>query len=76
MIRLIKVLFLPCLFYGGMVWINQHNLADINKLRYKVSKSILGATFNVKLDQCEIIWYDILHGRFLCRISAFISAHS
>ena len=50
MTRLIKVLFLPCLFYGGMVWINQHNLADINKLWYKVLKSTLGATFNVKLE--------------------------
>ena len=55
MTRLIKVLFLPCLFYSGMVWINQHNLADINKLWYKVSKSTLGATFNVKLELCEII---------------------
>ena len=55
MTRLIKVLFLPCLFYGGMVWINQHNLADINKLWYKVLKSTLGATFNVKLELCEII---------------------
>ena len=55
MTRLIKVLFLPCLFYGGMVWINQHNLADINKLWYKVLKSFLGATFNVELELCEII---------------------
>ena len=38
-----------------MVWINQHNLADINKLWYKVLKSTLGATFNVKLELCEII---------------------
>ena len=38
-----------------MVWISQHNLADINKLWYKVLKSTLGATFNVKLELCEII---------------------
>ena len=55
MTRLIKVRFLPCLFYGSKVWINQHNLADINKLWYKVLKSTLGATFNVKLELCEII---------------------
>ena len=55
MTPLINVLFLRCLFHGGMIWINQHNQVDIKKLWYKVLKSTLGATFNVKLELCEII---------------------
>ena len=54
-INLIKVLFLPCLLYGGVVWINQRSITEINKLWYKILKSTLGATLNVKLELCEII---------------------
>ena len=54
-INLIKVLFLPCLFYGGVVWINQCSITEINKLWYKILKSTLGATLNVKLELCDII---------------------
>ena len=55
MVHLIKVLFLPTLFYGGMIWMDRKNVSNINKLWYTVLKTSLGATFNVKLELCEII---------------------
>ena len=55
MVHLIKVLFLPSLFYGGMIWLDRKNVADINKLWYTVLKTSLGATFYVKLELCKII---------------------
>ena len=55
MVHLIKVLFLPTFFYGGMIWLDRKNVADINKLWYTVSKTSLGATFNVDVELCEII---------------------
>ena len=54
MVHLIKVLFLPTLFCGGMIWLDRKNFANINKLWYTVLKTSLGPTFNVKLELCEI----------------------
>ena len=53
--RLIKVLFLPNLFYGGVVWLNQRNIGTINNLWYKILKTTVGATLNVKAAKLEII---------------------
>ena len=53
--NLIKVLFLPTLMYGGMLWLNRQTLYCIKNLWYKVIKTSIGATFNVKTEICEII---------------------
>ena len=53
--NLIKVLFLPTLMYGGMLWLNRQTLYRIKNLWYKVIKTSIGATFNVKTEICEII---------------------
>ena len=53
--NLIKVLFLPTLMYGGMLWFNRQTLYRIKNLWYKVIKISIGATFNVKTEICEII---------------------
>ena len=53
--NLIKVLFLPTLVYGGMLWLNRQTLYRIKNLWYKVIKTSIGATFNVKTEICEII---------------------
>ena len=38
-----------------MIWLDRKNVTDINKLWYTVSKTSLGATFDIKLELCEII---------------------
>ena len=53
--NLTKVLFLPTLMYGGMLWLNCQTLSHIKNLGYKVIKTSIGATFNVKTEICEII---------------------
>ena len=53
--NLIKLLFLPTLMYGGMLWLNRQTLSRIKNLRYKVIKTSSGATSNVKTEICEII---------------------
>ena len=53
--NLIKVLFLPTLMYGGMLWLNRQTLSRIENLWYKVIKTSIGATFNAKTEICEII---------------------
>ena len=55
MLNLIKVLFLPTLMYGGMLWLNRQTLSRIKNLWYKVIKTSIGATSNVKTKICEII---------------------
>ena len=55
MCNLIKILFLPTLIYGGMLWLNRQTLSHIKNLWYKVIKTSIAATFNVKTEICEII---------------------
>ena len=53
---LIKVLYiLATLMYGGMLWLDHQTLSRIKNLWYKVIKTSIGATFNVKTEICEII---------------------
>ena len=43
--------------YAGHIWMNEHNLAGINQIWYKIIKAAVGATFNVKQSLCErILW--------------------
>ena len=44
-----------CLFYGSLIWQNNTNLTQLNKLRYKVAKSAVGAVFNVQPAIAEVI---------------------
>jgi len=54
MSNLIKTLFLPTLLYAGLICINDHTLSQINCLWYRVLKTSVGVTLNVKSEICEI----------------------
>lgn len=53
--QIINSLFIPSLQYAGHIWINKRNMEDINQIWYKLIKSAVGATFNIKLTTGEII---------------------
>ena len=55
MLTILKTLFLPTLLYAGHIWMNEHNLKDINCLYYKMIKSTIGAVLNIKQTHAEII---------------------
>ena len=55
MILLLKTLFLSKIWYANHVWQTKHNTTDINKLCYRMLKSITGAVFNIKQSTAEII---------------------
>ena len=55
LVRLTKTLFLPVMFYAGLVWMKDSNMKAIKQLWYKLVKSGIGAVFNVKLALGEVI---------------------
>ena len=55
MSQLINTFFVSTLQYAGHVWINRRNIEEINKMWYKLIKSSVGATFNIKLSVGEVI---------------------
>ena len=55
MVQIIKTLFLPTLLYAGHIWINQHNMKEINSLYYKILKSTVGAVLNIRQTYAEVI---------------------
>ena len=55
MLTILKTLFLPTLLYAGHIWMNEHNLKDINSLYYKMIKSTIGAVLNIRQTHAEII---------------------
>ena len=55
LVRLARTVMFSSLFYASLVWQNTANMAELNKLWYKVSKSAVGAVFNVQGSILEII---------------------
>ena len=55
MTQLIMTFFVSTLQYAGHIWINSRNMDDINQIWYKLIKSAVGATFNIKLSIGEVI---------------------
>ena len=55
MILLLKTLFLSKIWYADHIWQTKRNIAEINKLFYKMIKSIIGAVLNIKQNIAEII---------------------
>lgn len=53
--RISKAIFFSSLFYGSIIWMNNTNMSDINSLWYKISKSAVGAVFNVSAPTLGII---------------------
>ena len=54
-IRLVRTILSSTLFYGSIVWINNSNLGDIQKLWYRVLKAAVGAVFNAHSAVLEVI---------------------
>ena len=55
MIYLIKTLIISKWSYAGHIYMNKGNLEKINKLWYKILKSITGAVYNIKQEVAELI---------------------
>ena len=53
--RIIQTIFISVMQYAGHIWLNNKTLELMNKLWYKLIKSAVGATFNIKLETAEII---------------------
>ena len=54
-VRITKTVLFSALFYGSLIWMNNSNMDDINKLLYKVSKAATGAVFNTHSAILEVI---------------------
>ena len=54
-VRLTKTVLFSSLFYGSIIWQTNSNMAELNKLWYKVAKSAIGAVFNVQNTIAEVI---------------------
>ena len=55
LVRLAKTVMFPALFYGSIIWQTTSNMTELNRLWYKVSKSAVGAVFNVQNSILEVI---------------------
>ena len=55
LVRVAKTILFSTLFYGSIIWMKNSNMTDINKLWYRVSKSAVGAVFNVQGAILEVI---------------------
>ena len=55
MTQLLRTLFISCLFYAGHVWMKPPNMKEIEKLWYKITKSTVGAVFNISQTTAELI---------------------
>ena len=55
MSQIINTFFVSSLQYAGHIWINKRSIEEINKIWYKLIKSSVGATFNIKLSVGEVI---------------------
>ena len=53
--QIAQTFFLTSLHYAGIIWINERNTKEIEKLWYKIIKSTVGATFNVRKTVAEVI---------------------
>ena len=55
LVRIIQTFFISIIQYAGHIWLNTKTLETIDKIWYKVLKSTIGATFNIKLENAETI---------------------
>ena len=53
--RIIQTIFISIMQYAGHIWLNSKTLSVINRMWYKLVKSAVGATFNLKLETGEMI---------------------
>ena len=53
--RIIQTIFIPIMQYAGHIYLHRRTLEIINKIWYKLIKSTIGATFNVKQEIAEVI---------------------
>ena len=53
--HLITTLIISKWSYAAHIWINKENLEKINKVWYKILKSIIGAVYNIKQEVAELI---------------------
>ena len=53
MIYLIKTMIISKLAYAAHIYINKENLEKINKLWYKILKSITGAVYNIRQEKAH-----------------------
>ena len=53
--RIAQTFFLTSLHYVGTVWMTETNMKEIEKLWYKIMKSAIGATFNLRKTVEEVI---------------------
>ena len=53
--RIIQTVFIAILQYAGHIWLNSKTFEVIEKIWYKLLKSAVGATFNIKLETAETI---------------------
>ena len=54
-VRLTKAILFSSLFYGSLIWQNNSNMTDLNRLWYRVAKAAVGAVFNVQHAILEVI---------------------
>ena len=55
LVFLVKTILLPCIFYGGIIWMGEKTKKKINKLLYRINKTAIGAVFNVDSRLSELI---------------------
>ena len=53
--QIAKTFFLTSMHYAGLIWINDKNMKYIEQIWYKIIKSAIGATFNIRKSLAEII---------------------
>ena len=53
--QIAKTFFLTSLHYAGFIWMSEANMKEIEKLWYKILKSAIGATFNLRKTTAEVI---------------------
>ena len=53
--QIAQTFFLTSLHYAGIIWMNEKNTKEIEQLWYKIMKSAIGATFNIRKSLAEII---------------------
>ena len=53
--QIAKTFFLTSLHYAGIIWMNDKNMKDIEQIWYKIIKSAIGATFNIRKSLAEVI---------------------
>ena len=53
--KIAQTFFLTSIHYAGIVWMNEKNMKQVEQIWYKIIKSAIGATFNIRKSLAEII---------------------